>query len=389
MVDTPSPRRSSRLDSQQLAKVAAAFDPDRLRLARDLRALTQTEIAARSDEAFTPAAVSQWENGHNRPSTDALEILASVLEVPVEFFERTSRETATTGAWFRSKRSTTVGARRQAAARIALVREFVRSIEEHVDLPPFALPHIELPAPIENTAPTRERNSYRVSIEAAADRLRTGLGLPSGPIENVVRVLERHGVIVVRMTRVDPRIDAFSMPFEGRPIVVLGDDKGDAWRSRLDACHEAVHLVGHGTPREGSKALEAQAMDLGAAILMPVADIKPELSVQRLDLTRLVELKLRWGASIAALLRRALVLDVITPDRYQQWMKYSSMKGWRRPNGEPGSYRQAEQPVLLARAAELATNGDVVELQQLAVSAGLPIGELADLVRARPAVDLA
>ena len=375
-------------NSQQLAKVAAAFDPDRLRLARDLRALTQTEIAAQSNDAFTPAAVSQWENGHNRPSTEALAILATVLEVPVQFFERASRPVASTGAWFRSRRSTTVGARRQAAARIALVREFVRTIEYRVDLPPYALPRVDLPVPIEKTSTAKEQHVYRRFIETAAEDLRTGLGLPRGPIDNVVRVLERHGVVVVRLTKVDDRIDAFSMPFEGRPIVALGDDKGDAVRSRLDACHEAVHLAGHGTPTEGSKALEAQAMDLGAAILTPRADIEPELSSQRLDVARLVELKLRWGVSIAALLRRALVLGVLTADRYQQWMKYSSIKGWRKPNGEPGSYRQVEQPVLLARAAELATDGDTVELQRLAATTGLPSGDLADLVRRRPAVDL-
>jgi ribosomal protein L14 len=57
-----------------------------------------------------------------------------------------------------------------------------------------------------------------------AAEAREHLGLPTGPVDNVVRTLERHGTMVVRLSMEIDKVDAFSVRFEDRPFVVLTTD---------------------------------------------------------------------------------------------------------------------------------------------------------------------
>ncbi len=135
-------------------------------------------------------------------------------------------------------------------------------------------------------------------------------------------------------------VDAFSLPFPDRPVVVLCSDKGDRARSRFDAAHELGHLVMHGNSIWGVKEVEAQAHAFAAAFLMPRRDIESELP-ERADWGRFFDLKRRWQVSVAALVRRAVVLGRMSPSQYQSAMKEISARGWRRvepvPLGKPES----------------------------------------------------
>lgn len=57
--------------------------PQRLKEARDLRGLSQAELAQRS--GLQPSAVSHFETGSRKPSFDNLLLLADVLEVTTDF----------------------------------------------------------------------------------------------------------------------------------------------------------------------------------------------------------------------------------------------------------------------------------------------------------------
>lgn len=65
--------------------IAALFDRARLRMARELRGLTQVQLA-REVGSVTAASISQFENGHTKPATSTLLRLAVVLRVPPSFF---------------------------------------------------------------------------------------------------------------------------------------------------------------------------------------------------------------------------------------------------------------------------------------------------------------
>jgi len=83
-------------------------------------------------------------------------------------------------------------------------------------------------------------------MEKAAAEVRKVWHVPAGPIQNVVSLLEAHGVVVIRLPLDSPDVDAFSLPFADYPVIVLGSDKNDRARSRFDASHELGHFVVHG-----------------------------------------------------------------------------------------------------------------------------------------------
>src|SRR5690242_13914706 len=56
---------------------------DRLRRARDLRGLSQAQLAAKS--GLPPATVSHFESGPRKPSFDNLKALASALDVTTDY----------------------------------------------------------------------------------------------------------------------------------------------------------------------------------------------------------------------------------------------------------------------------------------------------------------
>ncbi len=57
--------------------------PERLKHARDLRGLTQADLAERSQ--LQPSAISHFEAGTRKPSFENLRRLATALEVPTDY----------------------------------------------------------------------------------------------------------------------------------------------------------------------------------------------------------------------------------------------------------------------------------------------------------------
>jgi Zn-dependent peptidase ImmA (M78 family) len=188
-----------------------------------------------------------------------------------------------------------------------------------------SFPSLDLPTDLHVGASTSHEE-----IEHIAQALRERWGLPPGPIPHVVRLLELHGIVVTRYRAESVRLDAFSQPFGDRPIVVLGDDKGAADRSRLDAAHELGHLVMHPDPQPGDRTLENQTNRFAAAFLIPRREITDSLPTRRVDWIEMVSLKREWGVSIGALLYRAHDLGRLEPAAYENAMKTMSRRGWRK-----------------------------------------------------------
>jgi Zn-dependent peptidase ImmA (M78 family)/transcriptional regulator with XRE-family HTH domain len=344
--------------------VAALFDRNRLRIARELRGLSQVQLA-RDAGSVTSASLSQFENGHTRPSAATLRRLAVALRVPLGFFAAPAHlpqaESAT--GFFRSLRSTLPRDRQRALAYVHLARELTLQLERQVALPELLLPHPSRPV---TEAATREE------IETLARTTRNEWNISSGPIKDVVRALERHGIVTARFRIELEKVDAFSVPFPDRPVVALGADKGLRDRSRFDAAHELAHLIMHRPAQAGNKIVETQAHQFAAAFLMPEADILAELPPDA-DWATLLKLKARWHVSIAALIKRAKTLHVMDERTYIQACKTMSVRGWRK--NEPGDLGPPERPVLLRRAIDLATESGTT-LSDLVRHASLPENDI-------------
>lgn len=355
-------------------QAAAIFDPQRLRIARQLKGWPRTELA--DLVGVTPAAISQFELGRAKPRPATLAQMALSLSLPVSFFAGTGRPLPaldTGETFFRSLRRTTKRDRERALAHATLLAEVARLVDERVQLPNVSLP----------TELTLAADAPVDQAEAIADEVRRLWQLGDEPVLNVIRLLERRGVIVARFPLMSDDVDAFSWPLAERPLVILGSDKRNYERSRLDAAHEAAHLIlHHADPEPGLQPMERQAHRFASALLMPADSIRDELPTGRVDWPRLLAVKERWGVSLAALLYRARDLGTMSATSYESAMKYMAARGWR--IREPGRVRRPEEPKLLQKAiAVLEENGTTLEAlvsrQNL-----LPPQQLAELLQIAP-----
>lgn len=343
----------------------ALFYPERLELARQAAGLRKNELAERI--GVSPAAISQFEHGKANPSAATLAKIALSLGMSVDYFARDGRplrQANAAAAFFRSLRSTRQRDRTLAAARAMFVWEVVYLLERHIELPDPAIPEFALGA-----------DADRDAIEEAAARVRTAWQLPPGPVAHVVRLLEARGAVVVRLRGLGREVDAFAC-LQRRPIIILWREKEDKARARFDAAHELGHLVLHAEAEPGNKILEAQADAFAAAFLMPREYIYDQLP-RRVDFRRLLELKMRWGVSLGALLYRARTLGVISESAYRRAMARMSSEGWRQH--EPGDLGAAETPTMLRTALELLQKRGVT-LEMLAAEARLPGAAIAEMV---------
>jgi Zn-dependent peptidase ImmA (M78 family)/transcriptional regulator with XRE-family HTH domain len=307
-----------------------AFERTRLRTARELARLSQAQLAR--EVGLTPAAISQFESAAARPSPETVELLSQILGVPVGFFREPMAESHE--GFFRSLRRTSVVDRRRARA-IALVAHDLTARAAAAG----RFSSIDLP-----TLPVSGLDASAVEIERAAAEVRSLWGVPSGPVSNVVGLLEAHGVAVIRLPLDTVDVDAFSLPFPDHPVVVLGTNKNDRARSRFDGAHELAHLVLHGQQIWGVKEVETQAHQFAAAFLMPADDIRDQLPTT-VDWPALFELKRLWQVSLAALLMRARTLGRMSENTYLTAIKAASARGWRRI--EPVPLGRPEQPARL------------------------------------------
>jgi len=319
------------------------LEPARITLSRELKGWSQAELARQVD--VSPGAISQFESGTTRPGSEVLAKIALALEVPPAFLGLTVVQTHE--GFFRSLRRTSVSDRRKARALAYVAHDFATSQFAIDHLPTTDLPFLSL----------EDLNAPEEKLEEIAGDVRRHWHLPRGPVRSLVSLLEDKGVIVFRLPLESSDVDAFSLPFADRPVVVLCSDKDDRARSRFDAAHELGHLVMHGQTIWGLKEVEAQAHAFAAAFLMPKRDIERELP-DRLDWPRFFDLKRKWQVSIAALVRRAKTLGHMSPSQYQAAMKEISARGWRRvepvPLGAPES-PNALRTLITAKGASLVT----------------------------------
>lgn len=312
---------------------APTFEPARLRLARELLSLSQASVAKGVN--VTPAALSQFESGAARPGPETQQRLADFLRVPVDYFRLPLVDTH--DGFFRSPRRTLVADRKRARAIAHVAHDLAtHSANDHLAAP--SVPQVLLSVEADPS-----------DAEKAAEQVRAEWGLPSGPIDNVAELIEQHGIVVIRLPLESADVDAFSLPFADRPVIVLGTDKNDRARSRFDGAHELGHLVMHSDQVWGMAAVEKQAHAFAAAFLMPADDIYDELPTYA-DWTTFFELKQKWQVSLAALLMRARKLGRMPEPIYSAAMKTMSARGWRRV--EPVPLGEPEKPQIISQLAE-------------------------------------
>lgn len=352
----------------------------RLREAREARSLTA--IALADLIGVTRAAVSQYERDYQSPAPQVMRRIGECLNVPVQFFLRRAAREEPGTVFYRCMSAATKKARQRAERRYEWLRGITAFLRQYVRFPDIQFPGFDLPAD-----PTKIDHEQ---IEELAAETRRFWGLGTGPISNVTWLLENHGAVVTRCELGAATLDAFSewSETDSTPYVVLGCGKGSAARSRFDAAHELGHMVLHRHVRksylhqhEVFNHIESQAHRFAGAFLLPPDAFAQDLYSPSLDSLR--ALKEKWRVSIAAMIKRAVQLELISESyEHRLWVNLGRRK-WR--TKEPlDDVLDLEEPRFLRRAMELLVAKGIVAPNEVPMRLALAAHDVEELIGLDP-----
>lgn len=328
---------------------------DRVRQARELRRLTQFQLAERLE--VTQSFISQIESGQSNPSPEVISKLVFEVGFPPSFFEQPTNDDFPFGSLlFRAHTSMTDGEQREIYRWAQVVYEMYRTITS-------VRPVKELPLHV----PRAQQPAF-----SAAEIARSELGLaPDTPISNLINSVEKAGVLVIALPTQFKGRDAFSLWATQRndlrrPVIVVSEQSPD--RLRMSVAHELGHLVMHNPLTVGMGDVEKQAKTFAASFLLPEAAMRQDLAGP-LTLDTFLNLKVKWGVSMQALIVRSKELEIITARKYHYLFSKLAARGWRL--NEPLSNAvPIERPRAIRKIAEL-VYGLSINYERLAADAKL------------------
>lgn len=339
--------------------------PYRIKQARVSRGLSMVELSELV--AVSKQAISQYEMGKNAPSKAILNSIAMVLRYPISFFYKPVpvNENASSAVFFRSRKTARVKALSAAREKIEIFREINDYLEQYVDFPILNLPKItyedEGINPIDNE-----------QIEQYALILREYWGLGKGPIDNLISIVQKNGIMVSKMQLRLNKLDAFSVWFDNKPFIFLSSDKDTNVRIRFDIAHELGHLLMHADyySEEDLKnsaiheKLENEADRFAGAFLLPKESFSKDVFSTSID--HFIQMKAKWMVSIGCMIYRCDTLGILSSNQIKYLKDQMTTRVyWRRepldremPVEKPFAHKQA---ILLLLENGIITPGQLVE----------------------------
>ena len=300
------------------------FNGDRLKKARIYRGLTVAELAERV--GCQRQTLSMYEISKSQP-TDKITVarIAKELDFPVKYFYENPDVFTSGTVYFRSLLTTNKKYRSEQIVKMDYLSQIYSLLQDYVAFPEFE--PLDLP--------------NDVTPEQAAYALRDAWGLGRGPIENLISIVEEHGILVTSFSTSTNDVDAFSqfMGATSTPtyIIAYSNNKTSAARIHFDIAHELGHICLHewsedieDISKEEFKSKEREANDFAAAFLLPEETFKKDAERGPQTITYYKQLKKRWKVSIAAMVRRSEKLGIISADDYQNLIRVMQRRGLRK-----------------------------------------------------------
>jgi len=325
------------------------FVGDRLRQVRELNGLSMEVLASRIGKS--KQQISRYEKEEDVPPVEILQALATELQQPVAFFflPLVGNQGLT---FYRKLKRVTKPQLRRAAIWKAWLNQMIEPIDEYLELPTYDIPPdlflLQNPADIDMAV-----------IDEAALKLRKHWELGLRPIGNLVRTLERNGVLVSRFDLDIDDMEGFSFIRSGQRenlVIVLNAYKANFFRSRFDAAHELGHLVLHRNLTEEQiqnsehyDRYERQAHRFASSFLLPEEALWGQKRITSPE--ALLPLKERWGISMSAIAYRMRDLDLMSEDDYRRFRANLSHKKWNKLEPLDAS-TDPEAPVLLQQSVD-------------------------------------
>lgn len=335
----------------------------RLAQARRMRGMSLRAVAEAIGGKVSYNALHRYECGEMMPGDEVLITVADVLDKPLDFFFRPFtvelRE-------LRFRKKAGLGAKSEDAIRERATDFFERYCEiEQV---------LGLPSRFRNPL-GQARYTQPEGAEEAAIAVRAHWKLGEDPLPNVVETLESNGFKIFEV-EAPTSFDGFSGWADGHPVTVLATWlNNDPPRKRFTTLHEAAHLLVERNTDLSGKELESFCNRFAGAMLIPREVFTADWGGfrHRISLEELIDLKRRYGMSIAAIMHRAHDLRLIDDSTYKQFCIVRNKRGWRQD--EPGKYAGYEQSSRFEQLVLRATAEEQISFDKGAALLNVPLVE--------------
>lgn len=329
------------------------FNNQRLKDAMELRCMSITELS--QETLISRQTITEYRtNPECNPDIVKIQHIAKILNFPSDFFYEKGLPMKSNAAYFRSQLTTKQYYRKAQQVKLKLIANLYDFLKEYIEFPAFNVPVYAEMQP-----------------ENAAEQLRKEWGLGDRPIENMIPLLEQHGILIVCLETETDAIDAFTQRFSlnnGDKIYVIGysANKKSAARIHFDLAHELGHICLHDwqevdeLEREEFKLREQEANQFASALLLPEKMFSRDLYNCDLSIKGYSKLKRKWRTSIAALLMRAYRLGVIDNMEYKNMIIRMQKQGIRKQEPLDNELITAE-PSILKTAVNLLLSNNVFD----------------------------
>jgi Zn-dependent peptidase ImmA (M78 family)/transcriptional regulator with XRE-family HTH domain len=208
-------------------------------------------------------------------------------------------------------------------------------------------------------------------VEAAAGEVRQRWELGSGPIVNLLGLLEDKGIKVYEARGIEG-FEGLSGRFGPCPFIAVSTDF-PADRIRFTAAHELGHVL---CGFAGAESPESECHAFGAAFLLPRAALEKVFMPMRrkVTLADLGEIKETFGVSLQAIMYRAHALGLVGDRQLRSFRETIKARGW--VVEEPVAYSGPERATRFRRLLHYAVAAGIMDVGRAAEIAGVPAGEL-------------
>jgi Zn-dependent peptidase ImmA (M78 family) len=287
------------------------FNHKTLIVARESRGLTQQDLSEKLN--FPQSALSKIENGNQGIDEDFLKKISSTLNYPKSFFYE-DMEIYPPNLHYRKKTDAPAKTLSYAEAVMNIYKHNIQKLLLSITLPFTKLPFSDR---ITNVTP-----------QDAAKYLRQFWGIPKGAIDNVTKILEDNGILIIAMDFGTDKIDGRSMITTNGKFIIFINKKLSGDRQRYTLCHELAHIILHINSLNVFEVdIEKEAMVFASEFLMPEREIKPQLSGSKLTLQKLADLKRFWKVSMQAILYWATTLKTVTDNQARYlWSQFNALR---------------------------------------------------------------
>lgn len=277
----------------------------RLKSAREMNGLSMAALAAKMDGIVSPQAVYKYEAGKMLPDSTVLNALCDVLGVePDYFFKPVS--VALEGISFRKKSKMTEKEKKM------IIGKIKDGIERYYEIEDICGISRNFTMNFHDVTVSEEKDVYEL-----ADRLRTEWNLGKSGINNVIGLLEEHGILVVE-TDASEDFDGLSGSADGSPVIVLNKHFTPE-RKRFTALHELGHILMKFSDDLTPKKVESMCHLFANEVLISrdtFKDAVGDISSKPIHVNQFVDLQMLYGVSVDALMYKAMKLEMFPESRY-------------------------------------------------------------------------